>query len=401
MTTYFRELESQSGVGGVGARAHCIVQYGCYCFAISLEQVLKPMILGGRSLGDISLDDIRLLIDNSVPEGPHLDYKEAPYSNRGQDRREMLRDVAALANSEGGYLVVGIREDYADRAAELTPFDNPGQVAQAMRQSCLDGIRDRIEGLEIVVYETGYNQGIVVVHVPFSDQRPHMMIRDSRTDFFRRYETDKRPMTIGEIREMILANPRFRQLVELELQARGALAGGEGRVEGVIPPYARVITERPVERFLQRYLMGGVVAQTMVIVSPFIGDLAGTPFELRAVTEKAVADRTRLYVITREPRELYHQAGVEVLQQCPLAEIRYNPDIHAKLYVVWSRDEAESFALFGSGNLTKSGLRHNIELGMMIFARGHGRTILRDLYQWGGYSLRTMSQRIKAIESIH
>ena len=53
--------------------------------------------------------------------GDHLDYKEAPYSNRGQDRREMLRDVTALANSEGGYLVAGIREDYAGRAAELTP----------------------------------------------------------------------------------------------------------------------------------------------------------------------------------------------------------------------------------------------------------------------------------------
>jgi len=33
------------------------------------------MVFGGRSLSDISLDDIRLLIDNSVPKGPHLDYK--------------------------------------------------------------------------------------------------------------------------------------------------------------------------------------------------------------------------------------------------------------------------------------------------------------------------------------
>jgi len=359
------------------------------------------MIFSGRSLSDISLDDIRLLIDNSVPEGPYLEYKESPCSGRPQDRREMLRDITALVNSEGGYLIIGIREDYAGRAAELTPIPEPHTLAQAMRQTCLAGISDRIEGLEIQVYETGFNQGIIVVHVPSSDRRPHMVTLSGRTDFCRRYETDKQTMTIGEIREMILANPRFRQLVELELQTRRALADGEGRVEGVIPPYARVITERPVERFLQRYLMGGVVAQTMVIISPFIGDLAGTPFELRAVTEKAVADRTRLYVITREPREPYHQAGVEVLQQCPLAEIRYNPDIHAKLYVVWSRDEAESFALFGSGNLTKSGLRHNIELGMMIFARGHGRTILRDLYQWGSYSLRTMSQRVKAISTTH
>lgn len=358
------------------------------------------MVFDGRSLNDISLDDIRLLIDNQVPEGPHLDYKETSYSHRSQDRREMLRDITALANAEGGYLVLGLREDGAGRAAELVPFDNPQDVAQAMHQTCLDSIRDRIEGLEVRAFETSFNQGIVIVYVPFSDQRPYMMVRDSRTDFFRRYGTSKRPMTIGEIREMILANPRFRQLVELELQVRGALAGSESRVEGVIPPYAQVITERPVERFLQRYLLSGIAAQTMVIVSPFIGDLAGTPFELRAITKKAEADHTRLYVITREPREVYHQAGVAVLQQCPLAEIRYNPDIHAKLYVAWSRNETESFALFGSGNLTESGLRHNIELGMMIFPRGHGRTILHDLYQWGSFALRTMSQRVKAIGAI-
>jgi len=358
------------------------------------------MIFGGRSLDNISLDDIRLLVDDRVPEGPHLDYKEMPYSGRPQDRLEMLRDIAALANAQGGYLMLGIREDAGGRAVGLIPFDNPIPIAQAMRQTCLDGIRDRVEGLEIQALETGFNQGVIIVRVPPSDQRPHMATLDNRTDFYRRYDTDKRSMTIGEIREMILANPRFRQLVELELQAREATAGSESGVESVVPPYAQVITDRPVERFLYRYLLGGVAAQTLVIVSPFIGDLAGTPFGLRAITEKALADRTRLYVITREPREPYHQAGVAVLQQCPLAEIRYNPDIHAKLYVMWSRDVAESFALFGSGNLTESGLRHNIELGMMIFARGHGRAILYDLYHWSSYALRTTSRRVKAIQNI-
>ena len=359
------------------------------------------MIFSGRSLNDISLDDILLLIDNRVPEGLHLDYKEGPYGGRDRDRHEMLRDIVALVNTEGGYLILGVREDGTGRPLELTPFDDPQTVAQAMRQACLDCIRERISGLEIRAFDTGFNQGIVVVHVPLSDQLPHMTIFHKRTDFYRRYETDKRPMTIGEIREMTLASPRFRQLVELELRTRTELAASESRVEGVIPPYAQVITERPVERFLRRYLLGGVVAQTMVIVSPFVGTLAGTPFELKAVTEKALADGTRLYVITREPSELYHQAGVDVLQQCPLVEIRYNPDIHAKLYLVWSRNEAESFALFGSGNLTERGLRYNIELGMMIFPRGHGRSILHDLYQWGGYVLRTMSQRIKAINAVH
>ena len=172
-------------------------------------------------------------------------------------------------------------------------------------------------------------------------------------------------------------------------------------METEAPPYAQVITNRPVEKFLERYLVSDVTAQAMVIVSPFITDLSGTPFELRAVTNKVLSDRTRLYVITRKPREAYHQAAVAVLQQCPLAEIRYNDGIHAKLYVVWTREEVDSFALFGSGNLTEAGLHHNIELGMMIFARGYGRTILRELYHWSSHTLRTMSRRVKAIEAVH
>lgn len=359
------------------------------------------MVFSARSLDDISLDDIRLLVEDQVPEGPRLEYKESPYGRRAQDRREMLRDIAAVANAEGGYLILGIREDQGGRAVELIPFDDPQTVAKGIRQACLQGIRDRIEGLEIRAYETGFNQGIVVVNVPLTDVRPHMVIKDRRTDFFRRYETDKVPMTMGEIRELVLSNPRFRQLIELQLQARGELAAGEGRFEGTVPPYAQVITKRPVERFLSRYLLSGIAARTMVIVSPFIGDLAGMPFDLKTVTNKVVRDRTRLYVITREPRELYHQAGMSVLQDCPLVEIRYNRDIHAKLYVAWSRNESESFALFGSGNLTESGLRHNIELGMMIFPRGHGRVILRDLYQWSSVALRAMSRRVKGIAPMH
>jgi len=153
------------------------------------------MIFGGRSLQDLSLDDFRSLIDNRVPEGPHLDYKETAYTGRPQDIREMLRDIVSLANADGGYLIMGIRENGAGRAMELTPIDDPQPIAQSIRQACLDGIRDRIEGLEVQSYETGFNQGIIVVRVPATEQRPHMMTRDGRTDFFRRYDTDKRPMT--------------------------------------------------------------------------------------------------------------------------------------------------------------------------------------------------------------
>jgi hypothetical protein len=292
---------------------------------------------------------------------------------------------------------MGIAEDGAGRAATLTPVDDLQIKVQAIHHACLDGISDRIEGLEVQAYETSPNQGIIVVRVPPSEHRPHMMVKDHSTDFFRRYERDKRPMTMGEIREMILGNPRFRRLVELELMARGQLAATAIGSESSGPPYAQIFTERAIERFLQRYFIGATLAQVLVIVSPFISDLTGSLYDLKDLLKKVGTDRTRTYVITRRPQETYQKAGMDVLKTSPYVEIRYNPDIHAKLYICWSRVEEESYALFGSGNLTSRGLRHNLELGMMIDARGYGRTLVRELYQWGGTTVRTISKRVKAI----
>jgi hypothetical protein len=357
------------------------------------------MIFSGRSLHDLSLSDFQSLIDNHIPEGPHLEYKESAYSGKASDIREMLRDVTALANADGGYLVMGIREDHAGRAAALSLIDDPRNRVQAINQACLDGIQERIPGLEVVPYEAGFNQGIIVVRVPPSEQRPHMMARDHNTDFICRYGADKREMTLGEIREMILGNSRYRRLVELEILGQGQRPSITGTSEAEGPPFAQILTERTVEHFLRRYLVGSTPPQVMVIVSPFISDLAGEMYELRDVLKRINADHTRTYVVTQPPRETYQHAGMELLKMSPFVEIRYNPDVHAKLYICWHREEEENFALFGSGNLTSGGVRYNLELGMMILARGYGKKLIRELYDWSASALRTKSERVKAIQA--
>lgn len=358
------------------------------------------MIFSGRSLHDLSFSDFQQLIDNHEPEGIHLEYKETAYSGRPADIREMLHDITALANAEGGYLVMGIQEDSYSRAAALSPIDDPKTKAQAINQACLDGIQERISGLEVVSYEVGFNQGIIVVRVPPSEQRPHMMVRDQNTAFVCRYNTDKHVMTLGEIRELILGNSRYRRLVELEILGQGQRPSIIGASEAEGPPFAQILTERTVEHFLRRYLVGSTPPQVMVIVSPFISDLAGEVFELKDVLKRINTDRTRTYVVTQPPREPYQQAGMELLQMSPYVEIRYNPDVHAKLYICWHREEEESFALFGSGNLTSGGVRYNFELGMMILARGHGKKLIRELYDWSAVSLRTKSERVKTIQAL-
>jgi hypothetical protein len=352
------------------------------------------MILNGKPLGDLTIDDFRGLIEDQTPEGPHIEYKETAYSGRDQDRREMLRDITAFANSMGGYLVLGIQEDALGRAARLTPVTNPHATKKAMKQACLDGISERIPDLEIQAYDTGPDQGIIVVRVPPSEYVPHMVKLDRRTEFVRRYDDSKQAMTIGEIRTAVLSVPAYRQLIameqaELERQAVIGVPTESG------PPYVQALTERPVEKFLYRYMVGGATAQALVVVSPFISDLNGAMHNLEAVLAKVRTDGTRLVVVTRPPMEAYQHHSLAALKACPYAEVRFNPDIHAKLYICWKREERESFALFGSGNLTSAGVFGNIELGMMVLSRGHGKTLVRQLYDWSAVGLRASSQLIQ------
>ena len=154
--------------------------------------------------------------------------------------------------------------------------------------------------------------------------------------------------------------------------------------------FAQIVTDRPAERFLRKLFIGKPDLETLVIVSPFIGSLAGTRFELRELCERLSRTNTPVYVLTREPVDDYHREGVSVLLQYDNVEVRYNQALHAKLYVSWTREVSDAFALFGSANLTYPGVEGNIELGMMVFGKGPGRDLVNRLYKWG-LELRTLA----------
>ena len=359
------------------------------------------MIFDGRSLQELTIEDFETLIQNRVPEGPDLEYKETAYSERAEDIQEMLQDITAMANADGGYLIMGIREDISGRAVAIAPIRDVVGKAQLIQQECHAGIRDSIAGLEIKALECSPHGGIIIVRIPQSDRRPHMAIQENRTDFYRRLDTDKKNMTIDEIRSLILTNPNNTRLIELELLASGKVIKPTQVVNKSGPPYVRIFTERSVDLFLQKYLLCSTFPQILVIVSPFISDLAGEQVDLKDIVAKITKDKTQTYVITRSPKELYQQSSIAILNQSPYIEIRYNEDIHAKLYLCWCRKkEEDSFALFGSGNLTTGGIRRNLELGMMIFSHDHGRTLIRDLYEWATVGLRSQSIRIKSAKRV-
>jgi hypothetical protein len=156
--------------------------------------------------------------------------------------------------------------------------------------------------------------------------------------------------------------------------------------------YAKLITERTVEKFLQRLFLRETPLRSLCIISPFIAAMADSRFSLAALRRKIEREAIPTYLITREPAEPYQIEAMQILTGCPWIEVRYNPSVHAKLYLAWARDEPESFALFGSGNLTAKSIESNIELAMMVYGTGPGRHIIRELHYWASVRLRTLRE---------
>ena len=153
--------------------------------------------------------------------------------------------------------------------------------------------------------------------------------------------------------------------------------------------YAELLTELCVERFMRKLFLSDVRVKTLVMISPFIGTLESTRFGISWLAKKIEKEGIITFVITQQPQEDYHHQGVEEMLRCTYAEVRFNPLLHAKLYVAMPQDTHRAFAMFGSANLTTRGMMKNIELGMMIYGRGKGREIINDLYHWGAIILRT------------
>jgi len=170
-------------------------------------------------------------------------------------------------------------------------------------------------------------------------------------------------------------------------------SGNDGDQErlGMQPKYAEIVSSKPVQRFLLKFYLSDVHIQNLIIISPFISNLAGTRVTLDGLCRKVAEKSIPTYVITRQPEEEYQKQAINIFLSYDPVELRFNKSLHAKLYVCICQDESQSFALLGSANLTQSSIERNIEIGMMIYGRGPGRVILRELSRWGLERLRTLN----------
>jgi len=171
---------------------------------------------GNKLVSEITSDDVQELVDKAAVEDQRLELKQ---QYDAASHREMLKDITAMANADGGYIVIGVAEQNG-AASGSAPIADARQVAEAMRRSSVENIRPRIDDLGIDAVALASGGEVIVVRVPESAQKPHMVTLGHQTQFWRRYVTENREMTIEEIRSEFVGDRTARLLAELRAEMR-------------------------------------------------------------------------------------------------------------------------------------------------------------------------------------
>lgn len=158
------------------------------------------MIFRGKKLTDLQEQDFQRLVDDQVQERDTVEYKRDMYGNSDADKREMLKDIASMANHRGGYLLIGIDEDDEGVATNVAGIEL-GNHVERITSSCLDNIDKRIVGLEPMDIPLNNGRVVIVVSIPESLNAPHMITHQGVNQFWKRHGRQKDKMTIDEIGE--------------------------------------------------------------------------------------------------------------------------------------------------------------------------------------------------------
>ena len=161
-----------------------------------------------------SLEDLNNLITLEIQENLHLDYKDS--RSLAKDKRdEIVKDISAFANADGGMLIFGIREkDHLPDSLD-DGVANQDISREWIEQILQSNITPPIVGIEILQIPISAVKSYFVIQVPKSYRGPHQA---SDKKYYKRYNFKSSPMDHYEIQDIASRRQRIPQSLMLDLE---------------------------------------------------------------------------------------------------------------------------------------------------------------------------------------
>jgi hypothetical protein len=202
---------------------------------VALRSARLEALLGTR-LDEVPHSAVMTLISNQVPEAFDLDFKSEMYDSSDKGKRDAATDVAALANTAGGLIVIGVEEDDQARASAA-----PGVgLAEADERRIRQIVGSQVVPMPVmdvnrVEDPARPGRGFVLIAVPRSPLAPHAVIVNEGLRYPRRNGATTRYLSEPEVatayRERFAALHRQADRIhEVEADALGRLSTADDQV---------------------------------------------------------------------------------------------------------------------------------------------------------------------------
>jgi hypothetical protein len=158
---------------------------------------------------DVNYSDLERLKSAGCQESQYLDYKGQAY---GSETKELVKDITAFANAYGGEIIVGIEEDGNGRPKAISGIPDFRTERTRYEQSAMTGCDPRIAGLKFQdIPVPGGANGVVIISIPRSSRRPHMVTVRGEDRFWRRHGRHTNRMSAAEIGESFQLSREYMQ----------------------------------------------------------------------------------------------------------------------------------------------------------------------------------------------
>lgn len=132
----------------------------------------------GLEPGDLTLELIEKAIEEGLEETADFDMKRVvPNLKEDKSKQEIAKDIAAMANSGGGWIIYGVGEGASDIAESIHPCEWTATEEQQMLNIAYTKIDPPVVGLEFNKISCGENSDkkLVLMHIPDSVDAPHFV----------------------------------------------------------------------------------------------------------------------------------------------------------------------------------------------------------------------------------
>ncbi len=172
------------------------------------ERMINVTIPNSKSIDRTFLQE---LIDNKVSEDKELEYKSFQFIDGkipDKVKDDLLKEITAFANTNGGIIIVGIREDDNHNPAELIGVgfseEKYEEWLASFNQIMLSRIKPRLHGISCTPVKLDGENIAIVISVPKSYARPHCRKIGNREEFHIRTANIVTNMDIDDLRKSFL-----------------------------------------------------------------------------------------------------------------------------------------------------------------------------------------------------